>query len=68
MGTLAGAEIMNEQRITRWKDVAALLAQGWTIDGFDVVSPTGERRSAWGNAISSCRRRGLVKDSQSHEP
>lgn len=52
---------MTEQRITRWKDVAELLKQGWTVDGFDLVSPTGERRSAWGNAIASCRRRGLVK-------
>lgn len=52
---------MTETRITRWKDVAALLNQGWRIDGFDVVSPTGERRSAWGNAIQSCRARGLVK-------
>lgn len=52
---------MTEQRITRWKDVAELLKQGWTVDGFDLVSPIGERRSAWGNAIDSCRRRGLVK-------
>lgn len=52
---------MTESRITRWKDVAALLAQGWTVDGFDLVSPAGERRSAWGNAIKSCRDRGLVK-------
>lgn len=48
-------------RITRWADVAKLLEQGWTVVGFDLVSPTGERRSAWGNAIDSCCRRGLVK-------
>jgi len=53
---------MTEQRITRWKDVAKLLEQGWRLDGkFDLVSPTGERRSAWGNAIKACRDRGLVR-------
>ncbi len=52
---------MTAQRITRWKDVAALLKQGWRVDGFDLVSPSGERRSAWGNAIKACRDRGLVK-------
>lgn len=52
---------MSEPRITRWTEVAKLLKQGWTVDGFYIVSPTGERRSAWGNAIDSCRRRGLVK-------
>jgi hypothetical protein len=51
-------------RITKWKDVAALLEQGWRIDGFDVVSPSGDRRSAWGNAIEACRKRGLVKHEQ----
>jgi hypothetical protein len=51
---------MTDQTITRWKDVAALLEQGWRLDGkFDLVSPTGERRSAWGNAIKACRDRGL---------
>jgi hypothetical protein len=49
-------------RITRWKDVAELLKQGWRLDGnFDLVSPVGERRSAWGNAINACRDRGLIK-------
>lgn len=48
-------------RITRWKDVAALLKQGWRVEGFDLVSPTGERRNAWGNAIKACRDRGLVR-------
>lgn len=48
-------------RITKWMDVAALLEQGWKVDGFDIVSPTGERRLCWGNAIEACRKRGLVK-------
>jgi len=48
------------QKITRWKDVAALLEQGWRVDGFDLVSPAGERRPAWGNAIKACRDRGLI--------
>jgi hypothetical protein len=52
---------MTDQRITRWKEVAALLKQGWHVDGFDLVSPTGARRSAWGNAIKACRDRGPVK-------
>lgn len=56
---------MTELRITRWKEVAALLAQGWHVEGFDVVSPSGERKSAWGNAIKACRDRGLVKHSGS---
>lgn len=56
----------SEQRITRWSGVAKLLIQGWTIDGFDVVSPTGERKSAWGNAIKACRDRGLVPASKVH--
>lgn len=52
-------------RITRWKQVAELLEQGWRVDGdFDLVSPTGERRSAWGNAIKACRHRGLVRETQ----
>lgn len=51
------------QRITRWTEVAELLRYGWRVDGFDLVSPTGERRSAWGNAIKACRDRGLVKPS-----
>lgn len=55
---------MTDLRITRWKDVAALLSQGWRIDGFDVVSPAGERRGAWGNAIKSCQDRGLDKRSR----
>lgn len=55
---------MTEQQITRWKDVASLLAKGWRIDGYDVVSPTGERRGAWINAIRSCQARGLVTSSQ----
>ena len=55
---------MSEQRITRWKEVAELLKQGWHVDGFDLVSPTGERRSAWGNAIKACRDRGLIPESQ----
>ena len=55
---------MAEQRLTRWKDVAALLKEGWRPDGdFDLVGPTGERRSAWGNAIKACRDRGLVPES-----
>ncbi|HLA60951.1 MAG TPA: hypothetical protein VK626_01775 [Nitrospiraceae bacterium] len=49
-------------RLTRWADVAALLAKGWTVEGFDLVSPAGERRSAWGNAIQSCIKRGLVAE------
>lgn len=53
---------MNEQpRIQKWKEVAELLKLGWTVDGFDLVSPAGERRSAWGNAIKACRDRGLIK-------
>lgn len=52
---------MTERRITRWKDVAALLKQGWRVEGFVLVSPTGERRGAWVNAIQACRDRGLVK-------
>jgi hypothetical protein len=51
---------MADQRLTRWTDVAELLAKGWTVDGFDIVSPAGERRSAWGNAIQACVKRGLV--------
>ena len=52
---------VTDSRITRWKDVAELLKQGWRIEGdFDLVSPKGERRSAWGNAIKACRDRGLV--------
>jgi hypothetical protein len=47
--------------IRTWKEVAELLKQGWHIEEFDVVSPTGERRGAWENAIDACRRRGLVK-------
>jgi len=50
-----------ELRITRWKEVAELLKAGWHVEGFDIVSPTGERRSAWGNAIKACRDRGLVQ-------
>jgi hypothetical protein len=46
--------------LTRWKEVAALLEQGWRIEGFYVVSPTGERRGAWLNAIRACEKRGLV--------
>jgi hypothetical protein len=59
---LFGAMRHNEPpRITKWKDVAVLLEQGWRLDGkFDLVSPTGERRSAWGNAIKACRDRGLL--------
>jgi len=30
------------------------------VDGFDLVSPAGERRPAWGNAIKACRDRGLI--------
>lgn len=52
---------MNEPKLTRWADVAKLLKDGWTVHGFDLVSPAGERRAAWGNAIASCRARGLVK-------
>jgi hypothetical protein len=60
---------MNEPRITRWRDVAELLKQGWRIEGFDLVSPTGERRSAWGNAISACAARGLTQSKiQKQEP
>lgn len=52
---------MSEQRIQRWKEVAELLKQGWrVVDDFSLVSPAGERRSAWGNAIKACRDRGLV--------
>lgn len=52
---------MTEQRIQKWREVAELLKQGWRLDGdFDLVSPTGERRSAWGNAIKACRDRGLI--------
>jgi len=50
---------MNEPRIQKWKDVAALLKQGWRVDGFDLESPAGERRNAWGNAIKACHDRGL---------
>jgi hypothetical protein len=49
------------ERIRRWREVAKLLEQGWHVERFDLVSPTGERRSAWGNAIASCAARGLVK-------
>lgn len=52
---------MGEQRITKWKEVAELLQKGWRLDGdFDLVSPAGERRNAWGNAIKACRDRGLI--------
>lgn len=59
--TTGSAHMRTEYRITRWRDVATLLEQGWTVDGFDLVSPSGERRSAWGNAIAACRKRGLVQ-------
>lgn len=52
----------NASRIQRWTEVAELLKQGWRIEDFEVVSPTGERRSAWGNAIAACRARGLITD------
>lgn len=48
-------------KITRWKDLAALLKQGWRVEGYELVSPAGERREVWLNAIRSCRERGLVK-------
>jgi hypothetical protein len=51
------------QRITRWKEVAELLRFGWRVEGFDLVSPEGQRRSAWGNAIEACRKRGLISSS-----
>lgn len=52
-------------RITRWKELAELLKKGWRmVDDFDLVSPTGERRSAWGNAVKACRDRGLVPEKQ----
>lgn len=51
----------DQPRITRWKEVAELLKQGWRVDGSNLVSPTGERRSAWRNAIQSCRDRGLIR-------
>jgi hypothetical protein len=54
---------MNEPRIQKWKEVAELLKKGWRVDGFELVSPIGERRSAWGNAIKACRDRGLVPGS-----
>lgn len=55
---------MADQRIQKWREVAELLEQGWRLDGkFDLVSPTGERRSAWGNAIKACRDRGLLPTS-----
>lgn len=47
-------------RIQRWSELAKLLRAGWRVDGFDVVSKDGERRSVWGNAIAACRARGLV--------
>lgn len=54
----------NEPSIQKWKDVAVLLKQGWRVDGnFALVSPKGERREAWGNAIKACRDRGLVPSS-----
>lgn len=51
-----------QPRITRWKEVAALLKQGWRVEGdFGLVSPDGkERQSAWGNAVKACRDRGLA--------
>ncbi len=50
-----------QPRITRWKELAKLLEQGWRmVDNFDLVSATGERRSAWGNAVKACRDRGLI--------
>lgn len=49
--------LMTDIRITKWKDVAALIDQGWRIEGHEVVSPTGERRGAWINAIRSCQAR-----------
>lgn len=55
------------QKITRWKDVAALLQQGWRVEGFDLISPMGERRPAWGNAIKACQDRGLVPASSPGE-
>lgn len=60
---------MSEQRIMRWKDMAALLEQGWRLDRHELVSPTGARRGVWLNAIASCRKRGLVPEpSTSSEP
>lgn len=52
---------MSEQRIQRWKEVAELLKQGWRVEGFELVGPAGERRSAWRNAIAACRKRGLIE-------
>lgn len=49
--------------IQKWKEVATLLEQGWRIDHYHLVSPTGERRGAWVNAIRACQKRGLDKPS-----
>jgi len=62
-GRTFSAEIPRQvdARIQKWREVATLLEQGWRLDGdFDLVSPDGKRRSAWGNAIKACRDRGLV--------
>ncbi len=55
-------------RIQKWREVAQLLEQGWRVEHFDLVSPTGERRSAWGNAIEACRKRGLIKQPGGTQP
>ena len=51
----------DQPRIQKWKEVAELLKHGWRVEGLcDLVSPTGERRSAWVNAVQACRDRGLI--------
>jgi hypothetical protein len=54
---------MSNQRIQKWREVAELLKQGWRVEGLsDLVSPTGERLSAWINAVQACRARGLIPE------
>lgn len=55
----------DQPKIQKWSEMAALLKQGWSLEGFTLVSPTGEKRDAWLNAIESCRKRGLIPTSSS---
>jgi len=55
--------------LTKWTEVASLLAQGWHVENAcELVSPSGERVRAWTNAVNSCRKRGLVKLQSAAKP
>ena len=48
---LVGDGMAEQPRIQKWREVAALLKEGWQMEGqFGLVGPNGERRSVWGNA------------------